>query len=174
MAHWSRRLTALGACEKAVRWARTQPSYAAAWRTCPNARWMFWLIGAIGFRIGSIRHKKLVMAACLCARQALKHVPDGELRPLRAIEAAEKWARGELGLCAVDDAADAAYTAYAAYTARADAAGAAGADAASAIDASWAAAEAAEAAVEPGAADKVRVFFPEPPALPARRVRRAQ
>ena len=53
-----------------------------------------------------------VLCACACARTALRHVPAGDLRPLRAIETAERWARGE---ATQDDLAEARRAAYAAY-----------------------------------------------------------
>ena len=73
----------------------------------------------------------VVLAACACARNALRHVPPGEARPLRAIETAEAWTRGEAtaeqvsaasfyAAQAASDAnananANAAYAAYAAF-----------------------------------------------------------
>lgn len=40
-----------------------------------------------------IDRRVAVWCAAQCARTALQYVPEGELRPLRAIEAAEAWAR---------------------------------------------------------------------------------
>ena len=37
----------------------------------------------------------VVMAACKCARLALKHVQKGEDRPLKAIQTAEAWCKGK-------------------------------------------------------------------------------
>jgi hypothetical protein len=42
--------------------------------------------------------KKLILAACGCARLALKHIKKGEDRPRLAIETTEAWARGENGV----------------------------------------------------------------------------
>jgi hypothetical protein len=42
--------------------------------------------------------KKLVLAACRCARLALPFVRVGEDRPRLAIEAAEAWTRGEVSI----------------------------------------------------------------------------
>lgn len=56
-----------------------------------------------------------VRAACARARLLLVDVPEGELRPLRAIEAGEAWARGEATLSAVREAADSAACAARAY-----------------------------------------------------------
>jgi hypothetical protein len=90
--------------------------------------------------------KRLVQAACACARQALQYIPAGEERPRLAIETAEAWARGEATIeelrkaaGAANAAANAAAYAYAA--AWAGAAYAAAANAAYAANAAaWAAA----------------------------------
>jgi hypothetical protein len=89
-----------------------------------------------------------VLLACRVAREALRYVPAGEDRPLRAIEAAERWARreGPVEECwsAAAEARKAAITTYAAAK---DAAGAADAAAsAAAKDAAGAADAAASAA----------------------------
>lgn len=42
------------------------------------------------------------------AREALKYVPEGEMRPLRAIESAEGWVRGRVSVQDVKKASDAA------------------------------------------------------------------
>jgi hypothetical protein len=88
--------------------------------------------------------KIVILAACACARTALKYVPEGEARPRIAIETAEAWARGEATLGQVSAAAHAAHAAYAAYAA--DAAAYAAAYAAYAADAAAYAAYAADAA----------------------------
>ncbi len=51
----------------------------------------------------------LVAAACGCARLALRHIPPGETRPLKCIETAEAWTRGEATGAQVQAAAMAAY-----------------------------------------------------------------
>lgn len=43
-----------------------------------------------------INREALVKSACLIARTALKNIPEGEDRPLRAIESAEGWLGGRL------------------------------------------------------------------------------
>jgi hypothetical protein len=114
---------------------------AAAWKTCRNGSWMLRKAAEIG-----IDRRLVVQAAAACARLALPHVPKGESRPLKAIEAAEAWCRNEAILEEVEEAAnaaayaagDAAYAAaYAARTAYA---------AANTADAARAAANAADAA----------------------------
>jgi hypothetical protein len=56
---------------------------------------MLKLLSKVSGQPGSEGRKKLVLAACGCARLTLPHVPKDETRPLTAIEIAEKWARGE-------------------------------------------------------------------------------
>jgi hypothetical protein len=81
---------------------------------------------------------------CVCAivREALRFVPEGELRPLRAIETAEAWVRGMATAAQVS----AAYADAAAYAAAADAATSAAAAARAAAAAAAAAADAATSA----------------------------
>ena len=152
---WTDRLVAMNACPDAVEWARDYPSLAAAWKVCKRADWMLWLAGKLCRTVPA--RKRLVLAACACARTALKYVPEGEKRPLMAVRTAEQWARGTGGVTVEDvraagDAAGAAArdaardAAWAAGTAARDAAWAAGtawAARAAAWDAAWAAAGAA-------------------------------
>ena len=122
-------LRSLGACRESIAWA---DGYGSAWSTalasCPERDWLTWLYGRLLSR-GHARREPLVVAACLCAREVLHLVPAGEERPLRAIETAEAWCRGEATLDEVRAAGDAA-AAYAAYAAAAYAAYAAAAYAA--------------------------------------------
>ena len=187
--HWTDRLTALGACSDAVAWARDYPTAAAAWAACTRGDWMLWIMGRLAESPDSASRRRLVLAACECARLALRYVPPGETRPRIAIETAEQWAQraGQINLADVRAAAWAAGAARAAAWA-AGAAGAAGADAwaaraagaaaraawaaAWAAGAAWAAAWAARAAGAAGAAgadalrqcaDVVRQHCPRPP-----------
>ena len=102
------------ACNEAVTFADQFDSLQAAWDACERGDWMLWLLGKQAGKIGSDSRKHLVWIACQCARLALKYVPDGETRPLHAIEIAEKYCQGEATLDQVKDAADTAYAAYAA------------------------------------------------------------
>jgi len=147
-------LRSLGACSESLAWA---DGYGSAWSTaltaCPERSWLTWLYGRLLAR-GHVRREPLVIAACLCAREVLHLVPAGEERPLRAIETAEAWARGEATTDAVREARRVAYAAYAyaAAYAAADAAYAAYADADAAADAAYAAAaDAAYAAADAAA-----------------------
>ncbi len=133
--HWSVSLERMGACKDGVEWARTQPSLAVAWKACDRGDWMLWLAGRTCKR-GSPTHRRVVLAACACARTVLRYIPKGENRPLEAIKTAEAWARRRPGVTlelvrdaayatssAADAAANAAYanaanaSAYAAYAA---------------------------------------------------------
>ncbi len=105
------KLQQIDACDEAIEWVGSR-SAAEAWRDCPRGDWMLWLLA----RVGADR-RRIVLAACECARTALPYVPEGEDRPRIAIETAEAWARGEATTEQVR-AADAAAAAAAAYAAR--------------------------------------------------------
>jgi hypothetical protein len=64
-------------CEEAIAWLRTQPAdIVTAWNACERADWLLWLAGRAG-----VEPPLLVLAACDCARTALRFVPAGEDRP---------------------------------------------------------------------------------------------
>ena len=83
--HWSDALRALGACDEAVEWASTQPDAETAWAQCRRADWMLWIAGRVAGPQTPEGRGQLVLAACACARTALRHVPDDDVRPLRKI-----------------------------------------------------------------------------------------
>ena len=89
------KLKRLLACQEARDWFTTQPDPETAWAKCERGDWMLWLCGKFSGRPESDGRKTLVLAACQCARLALKHVKKGEKRPLVCIETAERWAKGE-------------------------------------------------------------------------------
>ena len=135
------------ACREARSWLTTQTDPHVAWETCERPDWMIWFA-----RRRSVERKVLVRIACDCARTALRFVPEGEDRPRLAIEAAERWTRGEATIdevrvaaadvaYAADAAADVAYAAADAAADVADAAADAAANAAAnaAADAAYAA-----------------------------------
>ena len=132
------------ACREAIDFASDFPSLQAAWDACERGDWMLWWAGRCSGSSESASRKKLVLAACKCARLSLKYLPKGESRPLKAIRTTEDWAKGTPGVtlgvvrAAANAAANAAYAA--AYAA--DAA----AYAANAANAAYAAAKAADAA----------------------------
>ena len=150
-------LTKLGACAEAVKWAgRKTPK--KAWETCKQSDWLLWIAGKL-----NIDRKKLVLAACACARTALKYIPAGEDRPRIAIETAEAWTRGEATIEQVRTAADAAAHAAAdaaAYAATDAAAHAAHVAAYASADAAAHAAYAAYAATRKNLAGIVREIIP--------------
>src|SRR3990167_7313767 len=97
-------LTRYNACDTwpsdALPWARkrkNQRALKAAWNECHRGDWLLWIIPRIG-----VDHKLVVLAACACARLALKYVPLRILdrsrdttQPLHTIETTEAWCRGE-------------------------------------------------------------------------------
>ena len=179
----------LRACEEAVEYAAQFPDLQSAWDACERGAWMLWLAGRYSGEPGGEGRRPLVLAACACARLSLVHVPQGELRPLKAIETAEAWVRGDATPEQVRASAEAAWAA-AAEAARASASWAAAWAAASAAEAeasarasapwaaAWAASSAAAAAAASASAawaaaardetlktcaDIVRQFYPQAP-----------
>ena len=136
------KLIGMNACDEGMEYARSYRTMREAWDKCERGDWMLWLLGRLAGPPESKSRKKLVLAACACARLSLDHIPAGEQRPLAAIEMAEAWARGQDGV-SLDDVRRAADSAYA-YAASAASAASASASAAAAADA--AAADAADAA----------------------------
>jgi len=142
-----------GACREARKWvcSRWFSSSRDMWATCPRGDWMLWIAGRVG-----VKRETLVLAACACARLALPYIEPGEMRPLRAIETAEAWARGEATLDqvrATNYAAAAAAEAAAYDSSAASAVAAADADPSAAYFAAAASASASAAAdADPSAA----------------------
>jgi len=101
----------LDACKEAVEFAAGFPSLAAAWAACDRGDWLLWYAGRLSGLSESDSRRRLVLAACECARLSLEHVPAGEDRPRLAIETAERWARHGAGitLAEVQTAADSAW-----------------------------------------------------------------
>lgn len=158
-------LCKLNACNEAREWAATQPDPTTAWQQCPRGDWMLWLIGQQVGAPGTESRKRLVLAACRCARLALdiyeRRYPD-DPRPRRAIETAEAHVRGEATLQEMRTAAAAAYAASA-YSSSAYASSSAAADAADAASADAAYAEKARDEIRMRCAAIVRELYPEPP-----------
>lgn len=172
-----RALTLLGACDRtpsdALPWARALPSGttpAAAWSACKRGDWLMWLLGAL-HRRGAITRQVLVLAACAAARTALPYLAGrpAEAASLAAIEAAERWCRGEATIDEVRAARDAAWAVRCeawpdTAAAEADAAYAAAyaayaAYAAAAADAAYAAAYAATAAAYAATAGRTKHLY---------------
>ena len=153
-----RQLKAIGACSEATDWLKTQPGWQTAWDKCEQGDWMLWLLGKLSGDPNSPERKHFVLVTCQCARLALPYVTKGERRPLKTIEIAEAWARGEPGIT-LQDVRAAAAAAYAAAYAAANAA---------ANAAAYAAAEAAANAAKrteglKQCADIVRQAYPDAP-----------
>ena len=190
MKDWTDKLVQLNACREAVEWAKGYPTLTTAWAACDRADWMLWLAGKVCRTLP--QRKRLVLAACACARTALRYVKVGEKRPRAAIRTAERWAHGDRSVSLQDvrsadaDAAAAgeraaAYAAYAAAAAAATSAAytayevyAAYAAAAAATSAAYAATSAAYAATSAAYAAArtktlarmakiVRKHYPAPP-----------
>ena len=104
-------LQKMNACSEAVEFAVAYPSLQKAWNACDRGDWMLWYAGKKAGAPESEKRKKLVLAACDCARLALKFVKKGEEGPRKAIETAEAWTRGEATIQEVRSAANAAYDA---------------------------------------------------------------
>ncbi len=179
-----KKLEGLRACRDAVEWASRFKSEQETWDKCERGDWMLWYVGKCVGEPKTVSKRKLVLAACKCARLALPHAKTPKAK--EAIEIAEAWARQKKSVTLEDvrnaanaaaaaaaAAANAAYTAYTADAAAADAAAYA-ADAAAA-NAAAAAADAAAYAADAAAAAKmktlkkcadiIRKFYPKPPKL---------
>lgn len=79
-----------GAHHDVVKWAEPfGDDWARAFRECPRGDWLLGLAARRG-----VDRRAVVRAACACARLGLAYLPDGDRRPLAAIEAAERYADG--------------------------------------------------------------------------------
>jgi len=147
------KLDELNACSDAVGWCRGFGSPQKAWDACERADWSLWLMGKLSGEPGSKKRKKLVLCACEIARLALQYVPNGEKKPLVAIETAERWAKGDTDIF-LQNVRTAFYAAYAA-------------DAADAADAAFyaAAAGADKKEMQIKCADIVRKHYPKAPGI---------
>ena len=122
MKDWTDKLVQLNACREAVEWAKGYPTLTTAWAACDRADWMLWLAGKVCRTLP--QRKRLVLAACACARTALRYVKVGEKRPRAAIRTAERWAHGDRSV-SLQDVRSAAYAVYAAASAAASSSAAA-------------------------------------------------
>jgi hypothetical protein len=106
-------LISLGACKEALNWVyegdyTTLPK---AWRECPRADWLLWLVKKNVGKPGWHTRKDVALAECDCAETVLKYVPKGEDRPRIAIETRRAWAVGEATEKECQEAAKGAFTA---------------------------------------------------------------
>ena len=175
-------LRELNPCKEGLEYAESFPSFQKAWESCGRPDWMLWVLGRVADPVGAEVRKNVVLIACKCARGVLKHVPAGEERPLKAIEAAEKFATGgdishEEILAAAYSAARSAYSAAsaahsaaaaarsAASAARSAAYSAARSAASAARSAAYSAASAAARSAASGICNMIREFYPKAPSL---------
>ena len=134
------------ACDPAIEWVIERGyDLSTVWIKCERGDWLLWL--AVRLKTD---HKKIVRAACKCARLALPYLPKGETMPLNCIRTTERWTVRKATIEEVRAAAAAAdtYAAAAIYVAAAAAAAATYATAAAATTATAAVAAAAAARVE--------------------------
>jgi hypothetical protein len=78
----------LGSCSEALAWLGERTAK-QAWEECPRADWLMWWAA----RTPINPHTQIVLAACQCARRALRFVSRHEHRPRLVIEAAEQWTK---------------------------------------------------------------------------------
>ena len=78
------------------------------WATTDRGDWLLWFCTHMIDQPGWPTHQQVVLASCQCARLALGYIKHGERRPLKSIETAEAWARGEATLEQVQRAGHAA------------------------------------------------------------------
>ncbi len=65
-------------------------SLAEVYEQLHRADWWLWVAIAAG-----VDRRRVALAACACARTALRYMPEGEPNSHRVIELTERWARGE-------------------------------------------------------------------------------
>lgn len=82
-------LESKNACMCALKWVNGKGAK-SAWEKCNRPDWLFWICGQLG-----VERKQIVLAACKCARLALKFVKKGEDRPRICIETTEAWCAGK-------------------------------------------------------------------------------
>ena len=139
------KLSRFSPCSAAMKYFLSQKNYKEAWQNCERGNWMLWVAKKL-----DIDDRKLTMAKYHCAAQVIHLMKDK--RSIDAMDAALKYANGEISRNELNAYADAAYAyAAAAYAAAAYAdaaayAAAAYADAAATYAAATYAADAAAAA----------------------------
>lgn len=93
----SGKLNRLEACTIAIKWGNGQDPQ-EAWAVCNRSDWMLWLIGRLAPKQKAAKKAwdaRISLLTCEVARTMLQYVPSNELRPLKAIEMAERWHNGE-------------------------------------------------------------------------------
>lgn len=74
-----------GACAQAVNWVGAR-SPEAAWNDCPYSSWLLW--AAVRVEVDESLFAEVAVSA---AKSVLHLIPEGERRPIRAVEGAEAW-----------------------------------------------------------------------------------
>ena len=103
----------LNPCRESQRWASRYTSKEKAWRECPRADWMVWLI-TLNIE-DSAAHKKLVRCLADLARSVLpiyeaKYPKDGRVR--ECLRVVDRWVNGRLvSKAELTNAANSAYCA---------------------------------------------------------------
>jgi len=92
---FKQQLIEMDACQDAIDWIKDR-TIQQAWNDCHCGDWMLWLLEQMKEKEGWLDEKEIMLLGCWCSRRALKYIPEGETRSLKAIEAKEKWARGEI------------------------------------------------------------------------------
>ncbi len=78
------------------------------WMTSDRGDWLLWFCTHMINQPGWPTQQEVVLASCQCARLALRYITPSQKRPLKAIETAEAWARGQATLEQVQRAGHAA------------------------------------------------------------------
>ena len=93
----TKKLTALGACSEAVRWAETQPDAQTAWDACERPDWMLWLLGKLNKSEPWSDERKPLIRACIdCAETALRYANNDTITAnLWCLDALRRWCDGE-------------------------------------------------------------------------------
>lgn len=104
----TKKLQKMNACVPAIEWVKQMngSNPEKLWNECERGDWMLWLVGKL-----DIDRKRLVLAACQCAR-LVEHLMKDE-HSIRTIEVAEAWVHGKATLEELDRAAAAYAYAYA-------------------------------------------------------------
>lgn len=91
MTKLEKKLNTIDACSESLEWAATQKgSFQDIWDNCQRGDWLLWLLIT-----AKAKHQKMVMIYCKMIRNALVYIKNNEEIPLRAIEAIEKFIKGQ-------------------------------------------------------------------------------
>jgi len=107
---FKQQLIEMDVCKEAIDWVEDR-TIQQAWKDCQRGDWMLWLLEQIEGEKGWLDEKEIMLLGCWCARRALKYIQEREIRPLKAIEAKEAWAKGEITREEMDAACAAAWDA---------------------------------------------------------------